>query len=42
MIIRMCRFFHKLPSEILDEDAEILQLMGIYNLAHPGGEGHDG
>lgn len=42
MIIRLCRFFHKLPSEILDEDVEILQLVSIYEMAHPGEEGHDG
>lgn len=35
MLINLCKFFHKLPSEILAEDAELIQLMNIYQLAHP-------
>lgn len=42
MLISLCRFFHKLPSEILAEDAELIQLMGIYRLAHPEEGGPDG
>lgn len=42
MLFSLCRFFHKLPSEILDEDVEILQMMKIYNLGNPGKDSHDG
>jgi hypothetical protein len=42
LIISLCRFFHKLPSEILAEDVEILQLVRLYELAHPGEDSSDG
>lgn len=42
MLISLCRFFRTVPSAILDEDVEIIQLMKIYNLGSPGKDGHDG
>jgi len=42
MLISLCRFFHKLPSEILDEDVEVIQLMTLYHLGNPGEVGRDG
>jgi hypothetical protein len=42
MLISLCRFFHKLPSEVLKEDAEVIQLMKIYQLANPGEDGSYG
>lgn len=42
MIINLCQFFHKLPSEILAEDVEMLQLMEIYQLGNPGEGGSGG
>jgi hypothetical protein len=42
MILRLCQYFHKLPSEILAEDVELLQLMEIYRLANPEEGGPDG
>jgi hypothetical protein len=40
--VNLCQFFHKLPSEILQEDAEVIQLMKLYQLANPGEDGHGG
>lgn len=37
MVISLCNFFHKLPSEILAEDAEMIQLVQLYQLGHPEG-----
>lgn len=34
-ILSLCRQFHKLPSEILAEDAELLQLLAIEELGNP-------
>lgn len=42
MIIDLCQFFHKLPSEILAEDVELMQLMEIYKLGNPGEDGGGG
>lgn len=42
MLITLCHFFHKLPSEILEEDAEVIQLMQLYQMANPGKGGSDG
>jgi hypothetical protein len=42
MIISLCQFFHKLPSEILEEDAEMLQLVKLYELSKPGEDSYDG
>lgn len=42
MLIDLCQFFHKLPSEILREDAEVIQLVKMYQLAHPGEDSHGG
>jgi len=35
-ILSLCRHYHKLPSEILAEDAEMLQMMQIEALGNPG------
>lgn len=35
MIVGLCDRFKKLPSEILNEDAEMLRLLQIYHRAHP-------
>jgi hypothetical protein len=40
--MNLCKFFRKLPSEILDEDVEVIQLMKIYQLANPEKDGDDG
>ncbi len=42
MILGLCTRFHKLPSEVLAEDAELLQLLTIEQLGTPteGGEAH--
>lgn len=42
MIIFLCRFFHKLPSEILAEDAELIQLVKLYHMINPGEGSRDG
>lgn len=42
MLIGLCKFFHKLPSEILAEDAELIQLMNLYRLANPEEGSRDG
>lgn len=42
MIIELCRFFRKLPSEILAEDAEMLQLLKLNQLGEEGKGGSDG
>jgi hypothetical protein len=34
----MCKTFGALPSQVLAEDAEVLQLMAIYDRAHPAQE----
>lgn len=31
-IIRLCKFFNKLPSEILAEDVEMIQLIELFEL----------
>lgn len=36
MILALCRQFHKLPSEILAEDAELLQLIQLDAIGNPG------
>lgn len=41
-VISLCQFFHKLPSEILAEDAEMLQMMQLQALGNPGGNKGDG
>lgn len=38
----LCQFFHKLPSEIMDEDAEIIQMMKLYQLVNPGEDSSGG
>jgi hypothetical protein len=42
ILLNLCQFFHKLPSEILSEDAEIIQLMKLHRLANPGEGSRDG
>ena len=42
MLYSLCVFFRKLPSEILAEDAELLQLMKIYQLGFPGKDSQGG
>jgi hypothetical protein len=42
MIIGICRRFHVLPSQVLDEPAELLQLIHLDHLANPEGEDGDG
>lgn len=42
MIVQLCRFFHALPSQILDEDADIMQLMKLYRLVDDGEDSFDG
>lgn len=42
MLIDLCQFFHKLPGEILEEDAELIQLMKLYHLAKPGEDSRGG
>jgi hypothetical protein len=37
-IIRLCKFFGKLPSEILAEDVEMIQLLQLYELGLPEGD----
>ena len=41
-ILGLCRQLHVLPSQILDEPVELLQLMKIELLGNPEGVGHDG
>jgi hypothetical protein len=41
-IVDLCQFFHKLPSEILAEDAELLQLVKLYHMADSGKDSRDG
>lgn len=35
MILGLCREFHKLPSEVLAEDAYLLKLLEIERRGHP-------
>jgi hypothetical protein len=41
-ILGLCRQFHKLPSEILAEPVELLQLLNIEGLGNPDGGVSDG
>jgi hypothetical protein len=34
-IVPLCERFHVLPSQVLKEDAEVVRLVNIYDLAHP-------
>lgn len=38
MILGLCDRFHKLPSEVLAEDASLLRLLEIVELGAPRGE----
>lgn len=38
----LCRQFHVLPSQILNEPAEMIQMLNIEQLGNPEGGGHDG
>jgi hypothetical protein len=42
MILGLCRQFHVLPSQLLDEPVELLQLIAIENLGNPEGGGGGG
>jgi len=39
LILGLCERFGKLPSEVLAEDAHLLQLLAIERLAAPAGNG---
>lgn len=41
MILTLCDRFHKLPSEILEEDVELLQLLQIWKRGNPPDERSD-
>lgn len=41
MILTLCQRFHKLPSEILNEDVELLQLLQIWQRGKLPDEGAD-
>lgn len=43
-MIGLCDRWHKLPSEVLAEDASLLRLLDVYELGHrkEGGEGDGG
>ena len=41
MILGLCDRFHKLPSEIENEDAELLSLIAITQLAQPSESSYD-
>jgi hypothetical protein len=45
MIVGLCRQFHCLPSQLMQEDASLLQLLMIHQRGNPnlsGGEYGDG
>ena len=42
MLLRLCREFKKLPSEVLAEDAELLQLIKLVDLGNPGEDEYGG
>lgn len=39
-MLKLCRDFHCLPSQLMDEPAELLRLLRIEDLG--GGDGDDG
>jgi hypothetical protein len=41
-VLALCERFHALPSQVLAEDASILRLVKVHDLAHPREETDDG
>lgn len=39
MILALCDRFHCLPSQLMDEPADIIQLVALASLGNPEGDG---